>query len=652
MTNNNGTNLAGLTNNNETNLAGLTNNNETNLAGLTSTYRTNLPGLIFYIPMKKTALAFIFFLICSLSSQVVAESIHFTISMEDPANHTFKITLDYRDFKIKDTVEFKMPVWTPGYYQRLDFAKQVKNFTAIAAGSLKKLNVHASGNAWEVATLGATNLQIMYEVVTTRSFVATPYLSEERAYIIPAGICMHPANKINLASIVELVTVNNWSVTTGLDKVPGKDHTYTATDFDILYDCPILVGPLDSLPSFHVKGIPHYFKGIKLGDFDRKKLIDDLQKIVETSTNLIGHIPYKHYTFIAIGPGAGGIEHLNNTTFSFNGNNLHDRSAYLRMLFFLTHEYFHHYNVKRIRPIELGPFDYDQGNRTNSLWVSEGISVYYEYLIVRRAGLCTNEELLDALRKNISAFENKTGKKYQTLAQASWETWNDGPFGRVNDVINKTISYYDKGPAVAMLFDFKIRQLTSNKKSLDDVMRLLYYQYYLKKNRGFTEVELKQAFEKIAGGKLNALMDYVYTTQEIDYDTYLNYAGLQTDDSLRSLPGAWVGMSTRKRQDTIQVSSVEYESPAWNAGLRQGMVLVSMNNLPPVLIEEMVKQVSPGDKTSLEILSENKLNTVILEWGQRKLKSYALSPIANLTKRQQVIYYSWITGKPARFDKK
>lgn len=613
---------------------------------MTVTYWTNLLGFDIIIPMKKIDLAGPIFLLVATSSLLFGESIHFTISMKDPGNHTFQVTMDYRDFKATDTVEFKMPVWTPGYYQRLDFAKQVKNFTAIAPGSSKKLSVHSNGNVWKIATGSSTSVHISYVVVTTRSFVATPYLNDERAYIIPAGVCIHPVNKINLPLTVQVIPENKWSVTTGLDKVPGKEHTYSARDFDILYDCPILVGPLESLPTFFVKGIPHYFNGIKLGEFDRKKLIEDLQKIVETSTQLIGHIPYKHYTFIAIGPGAGGIEHLNNTTFSFNGNNLHDRSAYLRMLFFLTHEYFHHYNVKRIRPIELGPFDYDQGNRTNSLWVSEGISVYYEYLMVRRAGLCTDEELLDALRKNISAFENKTGKKYQTLAQASWETWSDGPFGRVNDVINKTISYYDKGPAVAMLFDFKIRQMTSNKKSLDDVMRLLYYKYYLKKNRGFTEIELKQAFEKIAGGKLDELFDYVYTTREIDYGTYLGYAGLRADDSLRALPGAWVGMSTRKRQDSILVTSVEYESPAWNAGLRQGMFLVSINNMPAVLIEEMAKQVSVGDKTSLDIVSEGNPRTVTLEWGQRKLKSYALSPVSNPTKQQQVIYSGWILGKP------
>jgi predicted metalloprotease with PDZ domain len=196
------------------------------------------------------------------------------------------------------------------------------------------------------------------------------------------------------------------------------------------------------LTPFKVKGITHRFIGFKLGDFDRQQFILDLKKVVEAAVNIIGHIPYKSYTFIAMGPGQGGIEHLNNTTFGFNGTNLNKRENYIRTLHFLAHEYFHHFNVKRIRPIELGPFDYDKGSRTKMLWVSEGLSVYYEYLIVKRAGISTDAELFNAFRGNMIAFENKPGRLYQTLEQASYETWSDGPFGRIGDEINKTISWF------------------------------------------------------------------------------------------------------------------------------------------------------------------------------------------------------------------
>lgn len=592
--------------------------------------------------MKKNLLQLGILILLILPSTLFAESIHYTVDMANPENHIFQVTMYYKGFKPQDTIVLKMPVWTPGYYQRLDFGKQVKNFKCTVTGKVQPLPFYNKDNVWKIATGKLNDIEIHYDVQATRAFVANPYLNEERAYIIPAGVCMHPAGKINLPVSITVNPKQNWSITTGLDPVAGKTNVFHAPDFDILYDSPILAGPIETLNSFEVKGIPHYFKGIQLGEFDRNKLIGDLKKIVETATDLIGHIPYKHYTFIAIGPGAGGIEHLNNTTFSFSGNNLNDRSAYLRMLFFLTHEYFHHYNVKRIRPIELGPFDYDQGNRTNSLWVSEGISVYYEYLIVKRAGLCTEEELLDAFRKNMSAFENKTGKNYQTLAQASWETWSDGPFGRVNDAINKTISYYDKGPVVALLFDFKIRHMTKNKYSLDDVMRELYYTYYLKQKRGFTEDELKQTFEKVAGGKIDELFDYVYTTKDLDYETYLGYAGLNVDDSLRTLPGPWSGMNTRQRKDTIFISSVEYDSPAWKAGLRSGMIIQSINDQPNMPLDEMTKQAKVGDKTKLNVWSDGKNDTITFEWGQRKMKSYVIKALDHLTVEQKQLYKNWI----------
>jgi predicted metalloprotease with PDZ domain len=298
-----------------------------------------------------------------------------------------------------------------------------------------------------------------------------------------------------------------------------------------LYDCPLLVGNLEELPPFTVSGIPHRFIGLNLGEFDKVQFMSDLKKIVETGSAIIGHIPYKHYTFIGIGPGQGGIEHSNSTTISFNGSGLANPQGRLRMLNFIAHEHFHHYNVKRIRPIELGPFDYDNGNRTKSLWVSEGLTVYYEYIILKRGGISTEQDMLNNLSANMRAFETKTGKLYQTLAESSYETWRDGPFGRSNDTVVKTISYYDKGPVVGLLFDFAIRHNTQNKKSLDDVMRRLYREFYQQKNRGFNEEELRKVIEETAGTKLDELFDYIYTTKELDYKKYLGYAGLQVDAS-------------------------------------------------------------------------------------------------------------------------
>lgn len=466
----------------------------------------------------------------SVHALAEAQQLQFTVSMEQPASHYFHV--DLRCSQVKgEATEFKMPVWTPGYYQRMDYAQYVEHFTVKDARGDTLAWEKSSPNGWRIRHGGQGAFTVSYDVKTTRLFVANPYVDEERAFIRPTGVFLYPAGKVNLPATVQIKPYSGWrNVATGLDSVKGKPFTYTAPNFDVLFDSPFLVGNLEELPAFTIKGIPHRFIGYKMGDFDKQAFMDDLKKVITVGTSLIGDIPYKHYTFLSISPnGMGGIEQLNSSSVSFSGASLARPESRVRVLNFLAHEYFHHYNVKRIRPIELGPFDYDNGSRTNLLWVSEGLSVYYEYFLVKRAGLCTEADLLNHFKGNISAYEKGVGKQYQSLQQASYNTWSDGPFGRKDDKVNKTISYYDKGPAVGMLFDFAIRQHTQNKKSLDDVMRTLYRKYYQQLKRGFTEEELKEVITQTAGDPLTELFDYVYTTRELDYNKYLGYAGLTID---------------------------------------------------------------------------------------------------------------------------
>jgi len=374
--------------------------------------------------------------------------------------------------------------------------------------------------------------------------------------------------------------------------------------------------------------------------------MNDLKKIVETATTLIGDIPYKHYTFIGIGPGAGGIEHLNSASVSFDGTNQTSRQNRLKTYFFLAHEYFHNYNVKRIRPIELGPFDYDNGNRTKMLWVSEGLSVYYEQMIVKRAGLCTEDELYDAFRSNILAYEGKPGRLYQSLTQSSYETWSDGPFGRTGDDLNKTISYYDKGPAVGMLLDFNIRHETKNKKSLDDVMRTLYKEFYQQKKRGFTEDEFRQVCEKIAGTSLADVFDYVSTTKEVDYKKYLHYAGLDIDTASKVIEGGWLGISARERKDSVFVGGVDWNSPAWNDCLRQRNLIVEIDGAKPDAhhIESVLKNRKPGDKIDLVVMQGNEQKNISIVLGKKMEQPFTISREPNPDKLQQAILESWLRG--------
>jgi predicted metalloprotease with PDZ domain len=454
-------------------------------------------------------------------------SLQYSVSMTEPINHLFHVTLSCTGLK-GDTIDFKMPRWMPGYYQIMDYSNEIRNFSARNQMGKDIRVIKTDKNTWCVTPGIDTLFSISYDVYSDKKFVASNYLDTTHGYIVTAATFMYIDGCLDIPVKLKVIPFSGWSdVATGLDRVDGMINEFTAPDFDILYDCPILIGNLQEFPSYQINGIVHRFLAYNPGVFNRDQFISSLEKTVKAAIDIIGDIPYSNYTFIGIGPGYGGIEHLNSTTVSFHSNGLDNPGELTAMLKYLGHEYFHNYNVKRIRPYELGPFDYDRENRTNLLWVSEGLTVYYEYLIVKRAGLISDDELLKSLEDNINTVENDPGRKYQSLSQASYDTWTDGPFGDRSGGQDKSISYYEKGPILGMILDFSIRKATENRKSLDDVMRFLYWKYYKKQHRGFTDAEFQQACQDIAGRSLNREFEYVYTTKEINYSTYLSYAGLK-----------------------------------------------------------------------------------------------------------------------------
>ena len=443
-----------------------------------------------------------------LFSQQVAPNFHYRVSIDDPQNQKVQVNLNVWVGE-HDTVTLKMPNW-------MNYSEEVSNVIAKGEDGTEIPITELNSNTWQLKSGKNSEIMLSYEVKADKKFVANSLVDSTHAYLIPAGLFMYLEGEINRPVSVT-VDVDRWAdVATGLKQISTDKRTYFAEDFDVLYDSPFLIGELEELPSFEVKGVKH--------------------------------------RFIAIGPGRGGIEHLNNTTVSFDGKQMEDKEGVLRMMNFLAHEYFHHYNVKRIRPFELGPFDYDKGTKTNLLWVSEGLSVYYEYLVTLRGGLMSEKELFENLESNINEFENDPGKVHQSLVEASFATWGDGPFGTMAKGPDRSISYYAKGPVVGMLLDFAIRNASENKLSLDDVMRRLYTHYYQNLGRGFTDAEFQQTCEEMAGIPLTEIFEYVYTTKELDYDTFLGYAGLEIKANKAGTVAAKFTISRMNNLDSLQSS--------------------------------------------------------------------------------------------------
>ena len=434
-------------------------------------------------------------LILAVGSPVLAQggpgAVEFAVSMDQPNTHYFHVVLRCGGLK-GETQDFKLPAWTPGYYQIMDFARNVLNFAA-ADGAGRSLPWEKTAkNAWRVKRGRADLVVVSYDVYAFNRFCADSFLDDREAFITPTSVLMHPAGLLRRPAVLTVKPAAGWAkVSTGLDPVPGRPNTFSAPDFDTLYDSPILIGNQEVL-DFEVRGIPHSFVGTGLGTFDRAAFVSDLTRIVEASAELMGELPYRRYVFISIGPGRGGLEHSNSTALAFDGKGLDTPEGRRRWLAFVCHEYFHLFNVKRIRPIALGPFDYDKENYTRMLWVSEGFTVYYEGLILNRAGLFTRADVLKQFQSSISGTENSPGRLFQSAEASSYDTWIQS-FFRSGNAANTTISYYEKGDALGVLLDLAIRNASANRKSLDDVMRTLYRVYAKEKGRGFTDLEFRQA---------------------------------------------------------------------------------------------------------------------------------------------------------------
>ncbi len=587
----------------------------------------------------------------------------FTVSLPERAAHRLHVMVRCEGLA-GELHDFKMPVWSPGYYGIGDYARNVSNFRAADGAGRPLPSEKISKNTWRVAAGNAPIVSIDYDVFGATSFAANTYIGEDRAYLSPSSVFVYLPEALHLPVGVTIEEPAGWKqIATGLEPAPGKPHTFEAADFDVLYDCPILMGNQESL-EFHVRGVPHYvaLENVAAG-VSRPKMLADLQKIVEAATRMMGDIPYRHYTFLMMGRGNGGIEHLNSASIQFAGDRLGTDAAYLRWLSYVCHEYFHNFNVKRIRPIALGPFDYEQENLTHMLWVSEGLSVYYQDLLLVRAGLMTREQYLDKMAAAIGAFENASGRHYQSATESSWNAWASG--SGVGGDRNTTISYYNNGAMLGALLDLKIRESSGNRKSLDDVMRGLYKTYYLEKKRGFTDAEFREECERAAGAKLEEVFEYAATSREVDYARYFALAGLHLEWTFKDAPGASLGLDTHTEElppgeaiagggggrgrggappARLVVTDVAAGSPAEGAGLKPGDIVVQVDGAPAsaATLSAALLARKAGDTLRLRIHRGGAEQEVEAALAGNAARTYQLSPAAEATPAQAAILRDWL----------
>jgi predicted metalloprotease with PDZ domain len=583
------------------------------------------------------------------SEQDPGPEIVIRVGMSQPWTHYFDVAINISGAP-EGELDFVMPVWTPGSYLVREFARNVQEFSSVDAAGRNLRWEKTNKNTWRVYAGDSSEVTVKYRVYAFELSVRTSFLDDSHAYINGASVFMYLEGFLERPYRVEIDPYPGWHrISTGLDPVSGESNAFLAPDFDTLVDSPIEIGNQEIL-SFDFRGTPHFIAIYGDGNCDLAKLRSDINRIVEAAADVFGEIPYRHYTFIVhlLDNASGGLEHMNSSSLQVSRWCFQPEESYRKFLALVAHEYFHVWNIKRIRPKGLGPFDYTRENYTRMLWVSEGFTNYYGNHLVLRSGLISADKYLETVSKTISSYQQTPGRLIESAAEASFDAWIKF-YRRDEHSPNASISYYLKGELIGLLMDLEIRHRTATVKSLDDVMRLLYARFYQQCPRGFDEGEFRAACEEVAGGSLAEIFDdYVYGTTEIDFARYLLGAGLTLVAPRREdgPPKGYLGISTKASEGKILVTSVPTATPGYDHGInvRDEIIAADGYRVDLESLNARIEEKGPGAALEITISRLGKLRVLPVVLGRKKAE-YKITRIPGPTAEQKALYQSWL-GTP------
>ena len=571
---------------------------------------------------------------------VVAQPIRYTVSFPAPQTHYVEIAAAVPTDG-RPQIELMMAVWTPGSYMVREYERNVEAVTAANPGGTALAVQKADKNHWRVMTGGAASITVKYRVYAREMSVRTNWVEAGFAMLNGAPTFMTLSELTPRAHEVIINPAAGWKLSlTGLPAMPGGDHRYRAPDFDTLVDSPIIVGN-PSVYAFEVDGKKHYLVNEGEGGvFDAPRAAKDLETLVREHRRMWGSLPYDKYYFFNMMTltveGGGGLEHKNSQLLTTNRWLTRTRRAYLGWLELVSHELFHAWNVKRLRPVELGPFNYEDEVLTRSLWISEGVTDYYGELLVHRAGLSTETEYLDALSDHIDELQTTPGRLVQSAEMASYDAWIKYYRPDENSV-NVSVSYYTKGAVVGFLLDAKIRKVTNGAKSLDDVMRAAFQTF--SGTRGFTPDDFRVVAEQTIGTSLRGFWgDAIEGTSELDYAEALDVFGLRFRPATPSTR-VWAGLSTRNDAGRLVVTQVRRDSPALAAGVNVDDEILAIDEfrVRADRWDNRLDQYKPGDTVTLLVARREQLTRLPLTFATDPPRQWRLEvhPSATETQKQQ-----------------
>jgi predicted metalloprotease with PDZ domain len=563
--------------------------------------------------------------------------IHYAIRPAHPGAHLFHVTVTV-DRPDPQGQLFMLPAWIPGSYMIREFARHIVRLSALGgerAVAVEKLDKHT----WRAAPATGP-LTLAYEVYAWDLSVRAAHLDQTHGFFNGSSVFLLPIGFEGERCTVDILPPEgtqyaDWKVATGLAAARGTRRgrfgTYVAADYDELIDCPVEMGHFVT-GKFDVLGVPHeiVITG-QVPNLDMARLTADLALVCEAQIRLFDPgskrsagsstrqpaAPFDRYTFMtmAVGDGYGGLEHRNSTALICKRDDLPFKGmkdstvGYRTFLGLASHEYFHSWNVKRIKPAAFVPYDLTRENHTRLLWAFEGFTSYYDDLMLARCGLLTEAQYLDVLATTITTVTQRSGRLKQSVADSSFDAWIKY-YRQDENAPNSVVSYYQKGALVALALDLTIRAATGHRKSLDDVMRHLWRQWVEAgaDYAGVSEDGILQAAEAVTGLSLaRSLREWTEGTRDPDFAQLLAPFGIrcETRPALDKPHFALLGIQVRDGA----ITHVFDQTPAQAAGLSGGDMLVALDGLRigAANIDNLLARYQPGDTVSLHVFRRDEL---------------------------------------------
>ncbi|TAF51322.1 MAG: M61 family peptidase [Oscillatoriales cyanobacterium] len=588
--------------------------------------------------------------------------IGYRIAMPEPTNHLFDLTLTI-DHWDQDTLDLKLPVWTPGSYLVREYAKHLQDFQAFGADGFALVSEKRSKNHWRVHTPESqqrSSLTIHYRLFANDLTVRTNHLDRTHGFIVGAATFFRIPGLEHLPIALEVIPPDPaWALATTLlplEAPEAPDHATDPTrrfrllapDFDTLIDSPIEIGIHHTL-EFEAIGKPHRYAiwGNGNGDFDQ--IVADTIKIIECEAALFdGELPYDRYLFLLhrASNHYGGLEHKDSCVLSYPPLGLRDRDQYRRFIQLVAHEFFHLWNVKRLRPKALERFDYDQENYTPSLWFCEGVTCYYDLLVPLWAGVYNFDSFLTSLSKDITGYLLTPGRLVQPLSESSWDAWIK-LYRRDSNSDNSQISYYTKGMMVALLLDLKIRLESQNQRSLNDLLRALWEKFG-RHEIGYTPEDLFTECEAIAQCDLSSFFHcYLHSTEELPLQDYLEPFGLTLQPKLADVPYFGVRIAEDPYNRAL-VQFVATGSPAQIAGIDPNDELIALNGyrVTAKTFNEQLKNYRSGETIDVTLFHHDELVELSITLDDSQPIAYRVKAIESPTAMQVQNRNTWLRLEP------